>query len=705
VSSASRTVESPESVLEKAARDSVAGAVNLRSGALLNMELSTLAFNERVLELTVDPRVPVLERVRFLSILGGNLDEFFMTRVAGFKHQVALGTDKQTLDGLTPQEQLRLINERARSLLNKAYREVLPGLSSELSKHGSLLNWNELEKEEVEYVERNYVGGFDTAVSQVAFVPGAPFPHVRNLRPAFLVSLEPGGADHRYCIVEMPGDVPRLIPLPGGRRFIPLEDVVRQSLPRLVDRGTVGESYLFRVTRSANLSLEREDIEDLVEVVAETVARRPFQPVVRVEVEEGMPTALREKILAALRIEASTRSSHLAEEDVYAIPGLIDLRRLEEIAALPIPEMRYPRIKRRSPLRERPSSFTQIARGDVFVSFPWTSFEKTVERFLGEATNDPHVEAIRVTLYRTNRTSRIVKLLRRAHRNGKKVVALIEVKASFDERRNIEWARALEAAGIRVLYGPPSIKVHAKIASVSRREDGELRDYSYVGTGNLNAATAAAYTDLGIFTADPQIGRELTELFETMGGGGVAPRFERLMVAPFNMRARFLELIDREVDHARAGRGGAMTVKLNGIADRGMIAALYEASQAGVRIDLDVRGICALRPGVPGLSDNIRVVANAGRFLEHSRIYRFDNAGAPEHYIGSADWRGRNLSRRVEVVIRVTTPAHCQKLDEILAHDLESPDAWDMRGDGSYVRRSSDHGAAQAAVSVGQGTQ
>ncbi|MEX2583866.1 MAG: polyphosphate kinase 1 [Gemmatimonadota bacterium] len=677
-------------VLESAADAAKPGEVSLPSDALLNMELSNLAFNDRVLQLAMDPRVPLLERVRFLSILGGNLDEFFMTRVAGFKRQMALGHDKRTLDGRTPEEQLELIGVAARDLLGRAYERALPELQAELADEDIvLLQWADLGDDELTYLDRNYTAELDTVVIPVSVIPGGRFPHVRNLRPALLVQVvDRGGEEPRLVIIELPNDVPRLIPLPGGRRFVPLEEVLVSSLPRLLDRGEIVEAHAFRVTRSGNLGLEGDEIDDVVGAVAINVAKRPFQPVVRLEVAESMPERLTQRLLSELQLEAHSRVSALDESDVYRVPGLIDLHRLEEIAGLPIPELRYPRQKRSSPLRKSPSIFTQIRRSDHLIRFPTDSFERTVERFMSEAASDPDVESICITLYRTNRASKIVRLLRRAHRNGKKVLALIEVKASFDERRNIEWARALEAAGIRVLYGPPTLKVHAKIASVVRKEGDERCLYSYLGTGNLNAATAAAYTDLGLLTADPGLGEELATLFATMAGAAGTPEFESLIVAPFTMRRRFLELIEREIEHAEGGREGAITLKLNGLADREMIAALYRASQAGVEVDLLVRGICSLRPGAPGLSDNIRVVAIAGRYLEHSRIYRFENDGDPEYFIGSADWRGRNLSRRVEVVSPVRDPRHRARLDRIVAHDLANPDGWDMRPDGSYERRS-----------------
>jgi polyphosphate kinase len=475
--------------------------------------------------------------------------------------------------------------------------------------------------------------------------------------------------------------------LPGGRRFVPVEEVIRYNLPRLTGSADAADAHLFRVTRSGNLSLDAENIEDIVAAVAENVALRPFQPVVRIEVEDSMPTWAREYLFESLQEEAESRLSHLSPQDLYSIRGPIDLGRLGILADLPIDSLHFPPARRYSPLGRDCPVVDQLRKQDVLVRFPRHSFESTVERFIHEAADDPLVEAISITLYRTNRASRIVRLLRRAHRNGKSVTAMIEVKASFDEQRNIEWARTLESAGIRVLYGPPSLKVHAKIACVVRRESGARRAYSFVGTGNLNAATASAYTDLGLLTSDPIIGRELEALFATLAGDQQTTEYQRLIVAPFNMRQTFLELIDRETDHAAAGRPAHISAKLNGIADKEVVAALYRANDAGVNIDLLVRGICVVRPAVPGLSERIRVVALAGRYLEHSRVFRFENAGEPEYFIGSADWRGRNLTRRVEAAAPILNPKHRARLDRILQRALNHPDAWDLQPDGSYIRR------------------
>ena len=660
----------------------------LASEALLNMEMSTLAFNERVLALAEDARIPLLERVRFLSIFGSNLDEFFMTRVAGFKQQVALGSTKPTLDGLTPEEQLRQIARRVPPLMERAYRILFAKLLPQLEMHGiRILRWAELTPDDRRYLQNYYGPNLDAALTVARVNGNGHFPHVRNLRPALIVlAKDPRSGRDYKAIIELPSDLPRLIPLPGGRRWVPIEEIVRVSLAQLLPELEINGAFVFRVARSANIHVEEEDPDEVLQAVAAEIAKRPFQAVVRIEIENEAPDDVRKWLLQSLREEARQRGSTLDGGDVYAAPWLIDLASMSTVASLPLAELHYPTLRRGSPLPADTSLWPLLRERTALVRFPEDSFEATVERLLAEAADDPQVRTVRVTLYRTDRAARIVNLLRRARRHGKQVSVLVELMASFDERRNIEWARSLEAANIHVVFAPRGLKVHAKIALIEREEEGELRRFFYIGTGNLNAATAAAYTDLGLLGSDPLLGEELRRVFNILTGESERETFNQLLVAPFTMRRRFLELIGREREHARAGRGGAIRAKLNGLADREIIAALCAASQAGVRIELVVRGMCALRPGVPGLSENIRVVSVLGRFLEHERIYRFENAGEPEFFIGSADWRPRNLSRRIEVIAPVRDPAHRAKLDGLLDANLRDPDAWELASDGSYSR-------------------
>ena len=676
--------------LAAAAAADAQAAAELPPGTLLNMELSILAFNRRVLGLAEDARVPLLERVRFLAIFGANTDEFFRVRVAGFKRQVALGSEKRTIDGVTPQEQLDAIGVRARRLMERAYALLLDGLLPELARENvHLVSLQTLAAHEREFIRELYARRVHPVLLPLTAGAGNPFPHVRNLRPALAgLVRDPQTGERRLGIVELPDGLPRLVALPGGRRFIPLEEVVRHAFGTLYPGMEAETPCVFRVTRSAELHLGTEQVEDLLHAVEEQVRKRRFRPVVRLEVEAGMPDAMRAMLLRELQYEVPDRPAALGDDDVYPVPAFVDLRGVRELAELEGEGLFYPPAPEpRQPLHAGLPVLDQLRAGEVLVSFPEDSFQHTVERLVIEAAADPDVLAIKLALYRTNAKSRIVEALARAAARGKQVVALVELTARFDELSNIQWARHLRSFGIHVVYGVPGLKVHAKIALVVRREADAVRRYAYVGTGNLNASTAAFYTDLGLMTADEGVVAELNGVFNALTGGAGPHDYTQLLVAPWNMRSRFVEMIDREAEHAAAGRGGRITAKFNGLADREIIAALYRASRAGVEIDLLVRGICSLRPGVGGLSETIRVYSALGRHLEHARIFRFANAGAPEHYIGSADWRTRNLTRRVEVAVPIRDPGQRARLDAILEHDLSRPDLWELGADGTYYQR------------------
>jgi polyphosphate kinase len=658
------------------------------AGALLNMELSLLAFNRRVLALAGDARVPLMERVRFVSIFGANMDEFFRVRVSGFKRQVAEGSGKRTMDGVTPQQQLDAIGVRSRRIIDAAYELLRGELLPALEEHGvRIVGVQELSAGELATLRDYFEASVHAVLTPLAAGPGHPFPHIRNLRPAVAAILrEPATGTERLGIVELPDGLARFIPLAGGR-FFPLELLVREFLPRLYPGVEVEVASTFRVTRSAELNLHSRAGSDLLAAVQEEVRQRRFRPVVRLEVESEMPRRIRDILLRELQYEVPDRVGALSETDVYPVPDPIDLRAVRELDVVEAPGVRYTDIEHASPIPAERPIFDTLREGEVMVSFPRDSFEATVERFVLEAADDPDVLAIKLALYRTNKKSRIVEALRRASARGKQVVALVELTARFDEESNIEWARHLRLHGIHVIYGVPGLKVHAKIALVVRREGDEIRRYSYVGTGNLNATTAAAYTDLGILSAAPDLGEDLNDLFNVLTGAGGTPDFRQILVAPYNMRARFLAMIEREAEHALAGRGGHIQAKFNGLADLEMIDALYRASQAGVRIDLIVRSLCSLRPGVDGLSENIRVISILGQYLEHARIFRFENAGDPEYFIGSADWRTRNLSRRVEVIAPVRGAEHRAALDEILASQWAHETAWELGSNGTYYQR------------------
>ena len=654
---------------------------------LLNMELSRMAFDERILVIAEDERVPLLERVRFLGMFGQRRDDFFMTRVARFKRMVAAGDTERSMDGLTPSEQLDVIAVRARQMMRRAYallgQQLVPALAGEGI---TIESWEDLSNQDREYIRATYGDRLESLVMPVAADPTHPFPHVRNLRPALAATVRMSGDRRgRFIAVELPGDLPRFVPLPGGDRFVPLEDVLKATLPEFYTGLEVVRAHTFRVTRSANIDLD-DDPHDILETVAEKVARRPFQEVVRLEVERSMPPEMRLHLLRELQFDAEEYASTLGEQDVYTVERIVDLAALQEIAALDRPQLRFEPTTPAAPFPATQDIFALIAERERFVQFPFDSFADSVERLLQEAADDEGVAAIKVTLYRTSRDSPIVSALRRARENGKDAVAMVELKASFDEQRNIEWARSLEQAGIRVVFSPPKYKVHAKVALIVRREGDGLRRYAYIGTGNLNGATAASYVDVGIFTADPVLTQEVNTVFNLLTGYSAGAEIDRLLVSPFNMRRRFLRMIAREIEHAQAGRPARIRAQLNGLADRRLIAALYQASQAGVEIDMMVREICALRPGMPGVSERIRITSLLGRFLQHARIFHFHNGGDDEYYIGSADWRPRNMRERVEIITPVRDPEHCERLDSILQETLYHPDTWVLQSDGTYVR-------------------
>ena len=659
---------------------------------LLNEELSTVAFNERVLELAEDPRLPLLARVRFLSIVSTNLDEFFMVRVGALARAAAAGYTTRSDDGFTPRGELEAIALRLRPLIERHERCWTASCVPALTEHGiRILRWAELDDAQRDALRRYFSDQVFAALTPQAITraPGHPFPVIPNARLclAAVVRDPRGGALHFAC-VKMPEGLPRFVPL-ADDTFVPIEDVVRGGLDTLYPGRRVEGAYAFRITRSGDLELGEEQAASLLQVVEEEAKRRPYGAVVRVEVEQAMPQAIRDLLVRELQFEEVGDVSTLGPGDLYEAETLVDLGALREIAGLSRPELQFPPFRGRAPLAADRSIFELLKQGDVLVHHPYDAFEATIERFFVEAADDPAVVAIKLTLYRAGGRSGIVDALLRAAQAGKEVFVFVELKARFDEERNVEWARKLEEAGIHVVYGLVKLKTHSKTALVVRREDGVVRRYVHIGTGNYNAATAALYTDLGLLSADEALGADLNDLFNELSGSSRPPEspYRRLLVAPTHMLPRFLELIDREAQHARAGRGGRIRVKINGLADDEIIIALYRAAQAGVEIDISDRGLCRLRPGVPGLSERIRVISVLGRFLEHARIFHFANGEAPEYYIGSADWRPRNLRRRVEVVTPVPHPEVQRRLDRILTVELDDPTAWELRPDGSYERR------------------
>lgn len=674
--------------------DKALDAARPAADQFINALLSTLEFNARVLALAEDPRTPLAARLRFLAIFATNLDQFFMVQVGALKHRVASaepGNGDRSPDGLTPAEQLDAIAIRMHPLVARQYR-CLETVAAAAAEYVPIRAWSALSAHEGQTLERRFSEEVAPLLTPKALTraPGHPFPHLADRRLSLAVVLRdsPAGPVH-YACVELPSSLPRFVAVERG--VISLEAVVRQHLPTLFPGRQVLDTYAFRVTRSGDIQLDELGTASFAQAVAEEVRRRPWGPVVRIEVERAMPAGLRELLQRELRFEESDLQSALGPSDVYEAPDLVDLGPLGQLAGrLAGPDLDYPPFVAQDPFAGHRSIVEALDRGDVLVHHPYDSFTATFERFIAEAADDPDVAAIKLTLYRPGGPSPIGDALRRAAARGADVSVFVELKARFDEELNIGWAQSLEAAGIHVITGLATLKIHAKIALVVQRTAGRMRRYAHVASGNYNADTARLYTDVGLFTADEGITEDLHALFNELTGSSRPPQapFRKLLVAPTNMLDRFLALIAREADHARAGRSGRgrIRAKLNGLADASVIGALYRASQAGVEVELVVRGICMLRPGVPGLSERIRVVSQLGRFLEHGRIYQFANGGEPEYYIGSADWRPRNLRRRVEVVTPVDDPGARARLDAIFERELTDPDAWNLESDGSYTR-------------------
>lgn len=650
---------------------------------LLNPELSRLAFDERIIAFAEDPAVPLLERVRFLGMAGDRLDDFFMSRVAHFKRVLSDGENERTIDGLTAAEQLAVISRRARRLVARSIA-LLDVLRSEVEAHGiRVIRWADLAPADREHVRREY--GDRIAALVRPLIADNLIPHIRNLRPALAVTgRDSATGAERLMLLEHPSDLPRFLPLGEGTQFVPIGDVIAASLPELYPGLQSTRAYVFRVTRSAAMELDDEP-QDILRAIEISVKRRPFQEVVRLEVSHDMPVELRKRLFEIFHAPWEGAGG-LTADDVYDAGPLLDLASLSELADLDRPDLKFKPIEGRSRVRREHEMLSHARRRDLLLQFPYDDFAQSVERFLHEAADDPKVEKVWITVYRTSKHSPIMEALQKARANGKKVTSVIELKASFDEAANVEWARELESEGISVLLSPVKIKVHAKIALIERREDAGVRRIAYIGTGNMNSSTAKSYVDFGLLTDDPEMTSEVQSVFDMIAGKVEKPEFNRLIVSPIKMRKRFRELIDREIQHARAGRPSGMRLHINGLGDRQLIGWLYEASQAGVKIDMMVRDLCSIRPGLPGISENIRVVSVVGRLLHHARIFHFRNGGEDEYYIGSADWRPRNFNERVEVVAQIRQADHQAELDKFLTDTLSAKRAWQLRADGSYVR-------------------
>jgi polyphosphate kinase len=662
----------------------------------INRELSLLAFQKRVLEEAQDEANPLLERVRFTSIVGSNLDEFFMVRVAGLKRQLEAGTLEVGPDGMSPAEQIDAIRSEVTTLMTNASRCYHKQLAPALEEAGiQLRTFDELNEKQKARALKYFTATVFPVLTPLAFDPGRPFPHISNLSVNLAALIRDREGEQRFARIKVPGGLPQLIavdPVPRtkGRKkfthqtFVWLEDLIRSNLERLFPGMKVVEAFPFHVTRDADIEIQELEAGDLLETTEEGLRQRRFGDVVRLIVDHDMPASM-------LRILINNLETTRA--DVYRVRSPLSLSRLKYIADIDIPELKYPPFVPSVPAvleydPEEEDIFSVIRRRDVLLHHPFNSFQPVVD-LLRKAAEDDGVLAIKMTLYRVGQNSPVVKALLEAMENDKQVATLVELKARFDEGSNIEWAKALERVGVHVVYGLVGLKVHSKIALIIRKEGDEIRRYLHLGTGNYNPVTAHLYTDIGLFTVDEELADDATEFFNYLTGYSDKRDYKKLLVAPINMRRRLVELIEREIKHHKRRGGGRILFKMNALVDAEMIRLLYEASRAGVQVDLLVRGICCLRPGLPGVSDNIRVISIVGRFLEHSRIYYFRNNGDDEIFVGSADLMPRNLNRRVEVLFPIQDERIIRFLrDEVLELYLaDNVKARLMRADGIYVRR------------------
>jgi polyphosphate kinase len=651
-------------------------------------ELTWIEFNDRVLEEALDERNPLLERLKFIAIFGTNLDEYFMIRVAALKQQVEAEVHKRSDDGKLPEETLAAIFGALHGSLDRQMRCLDEQILPALERHGiRILPYDQLDNKTRALMHKYFDERVFPVLTPLAIDQSHPFPYISNLSLSLAVELEADRPDAGayFARVKVPGSLPRFVPVetaPAGQRwFVMLEDLIANNLGALFPGMAIKSAYGFRVTRDADLDLQEDEADDLLRAIESELRKRRFGEPVRLEVGHGMPAHLRERLLAALFLTAV---------DCYEIDGMLATSDLWTLVNIDEPALHDPPFTPAIPKRliGTTDMFAAIREGDLLLHHPYESFDPVVQ-FVNQAANDPSVLAIKQTLYRTSGNSPVVGALIDAAENGKQVATLIELKARFDEENNIHWARNLERVGAHVVYGLAGLKTHAKVILIVRNEPQGIRRYMHFGTGNYNDKTAKLYTDLSLFTCRPELGTDVTQLFNALTGFSKADAYEELMVAPVGLRPGFEGLINRETEHAVAGRPCGIRAKLNAITDAGIVRALYRASQAGVPIDLIVRGMCVLRPGIPGISETIRVRSIVGRFLEHSRIFSFANAGDREIFIGSADWMGRNLDRRVETVLPVLDPA----MGEAIEHDIldlmmaDNVKARVLHSDGTYERR------------------
>ena len=691
-------------------RELQAGEEPLPNDRFFDRELSWLKFNKRVLELAQDEDLPIIERASFAAIFANNLDEFFMVRVAGLKRRIDTGIAVTAASGLSPRQQLRAISEQAHRLQDEHAHYIIDHILPDLAKEQIvLLSWDKLTAAEQERLSRYYRQQVFPVLTPLAVDPAHPFPYISggSINLAVLVENPASGKSH-FARVKIPGNLNRLVPVDDMTDddatnvrygFITMENLIIAHLESLFPGMIIKEARSFRVTRNEDIDVEEDDAENLLNAMEKELLRRRFGPPIRLEISDETSPFLSQLLADQLRVSV---------DEVYRLPAPLDATVLFELGGIDRPDLKYrsfvPTTNRQ--IAEVESSraqdiFAAIRERDILLHHPYDSFSTSVQAFLAQAAADPKVLAIKQTLYRTSSNSPIIDALIDAAHAGKQVLALVEIKARFDEDANIAWARKLERAGVHVVYGIVGLKTHCKLSLVVRQEADGLRRYCHVGTGNYNPKTARIYTDLGLLTCDPVVGQDMTRLFNQLSGYAPKSSFHRLLVAPRTVRSGLIQRIRREEDAARAGKEAWIKIKVNSIVDEKTIDALYRASQAGVKIDIVERGICALKPGVPGLSENIRVRSILGRFLEHSRIYAFANsdgpqigegpAAGPEVWIGSADLMHRNLDRRVEALVRITAP---EQIDELIKYvDLQMADSttsWHMAADGTYVRHAKD---------------
>ena len=662
-------------------------AGDLPPGRFLDRELSWLAFNKRVLDLADDPGLPLLDRTKFLAIFARNLDEFFMVRVAGLKRRIATGIAVRAASGLTPREVLENIWERAFALQRQQADYFLNTIEPELNEAGiHVLRWDQLTPVEKTDMDLFFDSKVFPILTPLAVDPSHPFPYISGLSLNLAVVVQnPTTGNRLFARVKVPPLLPRFIEV-GPARYVPLEDIIAAHLSDLFPGMEIREHHAFRVTRNEDVEVEEDDAENLLKALERELVRRRFGPPVRLEVEENIDPYVLDLLVSELDI---------TDLEVFRLPGPLDLTGLWTIVGLDRDDLKQrkfvPKTSRALSDVESssaPDILSTVRGKDVLLHHPYDSFSTSVQLFLEQAAVDPNVLAIKQTLYRTSGNSPIVDALILAAEEGKQVLAIVEIKARFDEQNNIDWARKLEQAGVHVVYGLVGLKTHCKLSMVVRNDGDQLRRYCHIGTGNYNPKTARLYEDFGLLTSNPQVGEDVSNLFNVLSGYSMNTDYNRLLVAPHSVRTGLIARIDREITHQLEGRPSGVRIKCNSLVDEAIIDALYRASTAGVRVDIWVRGICAMRPGVPGLSDTVRIISVMGRFLEHSRVFAFANGGNPSVWIGSADLMHRNLDRRVEALVSISDPEQIAEIEDLLSLGFAPGTAtWDLAADGSWTRR------------------